>query len=508
MDTVNRAGAFVVWIGLPKTRSADADAALRRRQRGRREGGPQARPGPGDLRRHVHDVRRATTAATPQYLRERIGPAREGARRRRRPLRARGRRHHRPRGAEAAQQGVRPDELAQEAAEPDRPRRAVPAVVQSPRGRLPDDRGPGGRDLGAVARARAGGRGRRARGLFRSDHYRSIVRGEPAGSLDAWATLARSRPAPSGSGSGRWSRRSRSATPSVLAKNVVTVDHVSGGRVELGIGAGWYEARARRATASRSGRSATASTSSTGSSPRSRVSGPRPDDVRPRRVQQPRPPIIVGGSAKPRTVAAAVRYADEYNTTFPSVDEARERARVVAEAARAAGRAPLRFSMMTGCVVGRDDARGSRAACSVARRHARRERAADLRHRRRGRRAPARVRGGRRRARDAPAPRPRGRRDGRRSSARSPRSSRRPSLSDRTGVLSRGERRKDFHARSDRSRGDGGGRVAHRRGRGDGVRPRCARPEPVRPDGRQPLVPAPARDDVRVPRREGRRAEP
>ena len=80
------------------------------------------------------------------------------------------------------------------------------------------------------------------------------------------------------------------------------------------------------------------------------------DDVRPRPVQQPRPPIIVGGRAKPRTVAAAIRHADEYNTTFPSVDEARERAAVVADAARAAGRAPLRFSMMTGCALGRDDA--------------------------------------------------------------------------------------------------------------------------------------------------------
>jgi alkanesulfonate monooxygenase SsuD/methylene tetrahydromethanopterin reductase-like flavin-dependent oxidoreductase (luciferase family) len=73
-------------------------------------------------------------------------------------------------------------------------------------------------------------------------------------------------------------------------------------------------------------------------------------------VQQPRPPLIVGGSAKPRTVRAAVRWADEYNTTFPTVEEARERRRVVDEAAREAGREPLRFSMMIGCVVGRDRA--------------------------------------------------------------------------------------------------------------------------------------------------------
>jgi alkanesulfonate monooxygenase SsuD/methylene tetrahydromethanopterin reductase-like flavin-dependent oxidoreductase (luciferase family) len=75
----------------------------------------------------------------------------------------------------------------------------------------------------------------------------------------------------------------------------------------------------------------------------------------PKPLQQPRPPIIVGGSAKPRTVRAAVRFADEYNTVFASVDEARERKRAIDEAARAAGREPLRFSLMTGCVVGRDE---------------------------------------------------------------------------------------------------------------------------------------------------------
>jgi alkanesulfonate monooxygenase SsuD/methylene tetrahydromethanopterin reductase-like flavin-dependent oxidoreductase (luciferase family) len=55
-------------------------------------------------------------------------------------------------------------------------------------------------------------------------------------------------------------------------------------------------------------------------------------------------------------VAAAVRYADEYNTVWPSLDEARERRRILDDAAREAGREPLGFSMMTGCVVGRDEA--------------------------------------------------------------------------------------------------------------------------------------------------------
>src|SRR4029079_9394472 len=192
-------------------------------------------------------------------------------------------------------------------------------------------------------------------GVFRSDHYRSIVRGEPAGSLDAWATLAAlaartDRIRLRAMGSPVTFRHA-----SVLAKNAVTVDHVSGGRVELGIGAGWYEAEhdsygfpfgTQRARLDELDRQLAEIVRQ----------WTEADDVRPAPLQQPRPPIIVGGKAKPRTVAAALRHADEYNTTFPSVEEARERATVVAEAAHAAGRVPLRFSMMTGCVVGRDGA--------------------------------------------------------------------------------------------------------------------------------------------------------
>jgi alkanesulfonate monooxygenase SsuD/methylene tetrahydromethanopterin reductase-like flavin-dependent oxidoreductase (luciferase family) len=190
-------------------------------------------------------------------------------------------------------------------------------------------------------------------GLFRSDHYRSIVRGEPAGSLDAWATLAALAARTERIRLGTMVSPVTFRPASVLAKNVVTVDHVSGGRIELGIGAGWYEAEhetygfafgtARERVDELERQLAEITRQWTAST-----------DVRPAPLQQPRPRIIVGGRAKPRTVALAVRYADEYNTVSPSLEEARERARVVADAAREAGREPLRFSMMIGCVVGRD----------------------------------------------------------------------------------------------------------------------------------------------------------
>ena len=190
-------------------------------------------------------------------------------------------------------------------------------------------------------------------GLFRSDHYRSIVRGEPAGSLDAWATLA---------GLAAVTERLRLGTMvspvtfrrvSVLAKLVTTVDHISAGRVELGLGAGWYEAehetyglafpptRERLDELDRQ----------LAEIVRQWTEAP---DIQPKPLQQPRPPIIVGGGAKPRTVRAAVAHADEYNTVWPTVEQARERKQILDAAARAAGRDPLRFSMMTGCVVGRD----------------------------------------------------------------------------------------------------------------------------------------------------------
>ena len=192
-------------------------------------------------------------------------------------------------------------------------------------------------------------------GLFRSDHYRSIVRGEPAGALDAWATLAALAARTERIRLGTMVSPVTFRAASVLAKNVVTVDHVSGGRVELGIGAGWYEAehetygfpfRTARERLDELDRQLAEITRQ----------WTEAEDVRPRPVQRPRPTIIVGGRAKPRTVAAAVVFADEYNTVDPSVDDARDRARVVADAARSAGRDPLRFSMMVSCVVGRDAA--------------------------------------------------------------------------------------------------------------------------------------------------------
>jgi alkanesulfonate monooxygenase SsuD/methylene tetrahydromethanopterin reductase-like flavin-dependent oxidoreductase (luciferase family) len=70
---------------------------------------------------------------------------------------------------------------------------------------------------------------------------------------------------------------------------------------------------------------------------------------------QERLPILIGGSGGPRSVAIAARWADEYNTVFPSLDEVRERRGRMERACEEVGRDPLVFSMMIGCVIGEDE---------------------------------------------------------------------------------------------------------------------------------------------------------
>jgi alkanesulfonate monooxygenase SsuD/methylene tetrahydromethanopterin reductase-like flavin-dependent oxidoreductase (luciferase family) len=181
--------------------------------------------------------------------------------------------------------------------------------------------------------------------LFRSDHYKSISRGDPNGSLDAWGTICGLAAITSTIRLGTLVSPVTFRKAPVLAKLVTTADHISNGRVELGLGAGWFEAehtaygfdfRTQKGRLDELDRQLAEITRH----------WTEADDVWPKPVQQPRPPIIVGGRAKPRTVAAAVRHADEYNTVWPTVDEARERKKLLDEAAAAAGRDPLRFSMM------------------------------------------------------------------------------------------------------------------------------------------------------------------
>jgi F420-dependent oxidoreductase-like protein len=205
-------------------------------------------------------------------------------------------------------------------------------------------------------------------GLFRSDHYLSVAGAFERGALDAWTTLAGLAAVTSTLRLGTLVSPATFRHPSVLAKSVVTVDHISRGRVELGIGAGWHEPEHSRLgfpfppTRER----VDALAEQLEIVHRSWDEGPFSFEGRhfrlveanpqPKPVQRPHPPLIVGGSAGPRSVALAARWADEYNTVFATPEECRERRARVAEACEREGRAPLPFSLMTGMLVGADRA--------------------------------------------------------------------------------------------------------------------------------------------------------
>ncbi|HET9559738.1 MAG TPA: TIGR03560 family F420-dependent LLM class oxidoreductase [Actinomycetota bacterium] len=207
-------------------------------------------------------------------------------------------------------------------------------------------------------------------GMFRSDHYGPLIGMPERGSLDAWATLAALAARTSRIRLGTLVSPATFRHPSVLAKSVTTVDHISGGRVELGLGAGWHEGEHRAhgfefpATPIRMERLAEqleiVVRSWTEDSFSFQGRHYQVQDLRalPKPVQRPRPTLLVGGGAGPKSLALAARWADEYNAAGVPLEELPERHGRLQEAWREAGRDPetARLSLMTTCVVGRDRA--------------------------------------------------------------------------------------------------------------------------------------------------------
>ncbi|MFN8074708.1 MAG: LLM class F420-dependent oxidoreductase [Kineosporiaceae bacterium] len=211
-------------------------------------------------------------------------------------------------------------------------------------------------------------------GFFRSDHYLTMGShdGLP-GPTDAWITLA---------GLARETSRLRLGTlvssatfrqPGVLAITVAQVDQMSGGRIELGLGAGWFEAehaaygipfpplgerfdRLEEQLAVITGLWATPPGQTfEHSGPLYPITG---SPGLPKPAQSPRPPIIIGGAGRKRTAALAARYADEFNVPFAPPERAAEIVTAIRTACEDAGRDPssLVFSIAGGTAVGRSDA--------------------------------------------------------------------------------------------------------------------------------------------------------
>jgi F420-dependent oxidoreductase-like protein len=216
--------------------------------------------------------------------------------------------------------------------------------------------------------------------LFRSDHYLSVDGHDERGSLETWTTLAGLAAVTSRLRLGVLVTPATFRHPSVLAKAVTAVDHISGGRVELGLGVGWHEAEhaafgfafpplgerlemLEEQLAVLRGAWADGPFSFEGKHYRL-----GPVDVHPKPVQRPHPPLIIGGGAKPRTVRMAAQFADEYNTVFATPAECAERRAVCERGWKDAGRDPatLTFSVMVPWLSGTDSADLQRRAERLA----------------------------------------------------------------------------------------------------------------------------------------------
>jgi alkanesulfonate monooxygenase SsuD/methylene tetrahydromethanopterin reductase-like flavin-dependent oxidoreductase (luciferase family) len=203
--------------------------------------------------------------------------------------------------------------------------------------------------------------------MFRSDHYLSVEDRRERGSLDAWGTITALGAVTQTLRLGTLVSPATFRHPAVLAKAAVTADHVSGGRVEVGIGAGWWEVEhrlygfalpemGRRMDALEEQMQIVRGHWAAGPfSFEGEHYGAKDLDALPKPVQQPLP-LILGGRGGPRSLRLAARYADEYNTVMSTPAEIAEIRAGLDRACEAEGREPetLPLSMMTGWLVGAD----------------------------------------------------------------------------------------------------------------------------------------------------------
>jgi F420-dependent oxidoreductase-like protein len=202
--------------------------------------------------------------------------------------------------------------------------------------------------------------------LFRSDHYVSVGGELERGSLDAWGTICALAARTTTLRLGTMVSPASFRHPSILGKLATTADHVSGGRIELGLGTGWSEVEhtaygfpflpmGERMDVLEE-QLAIIHDGHWGDDDAYTFEGNhyslRDLRARPRAVQEPHPPLIMGGNAGPRAARLAARYADEYNTVFATPEEARERRAAIVAACEAAGREPIPFSLMTSFQLG------------------------------------------------------------------------------------------------------------------------------------------------------------
>jgi F420-dependent oxidoreductase-like protein len=216
--------------------------------------------------------------------------------------------------------------------------------------------------------------------FFRSDHFLTMGGDGLPGPTDSWATLAAIAVQTSRIRLGTLLTSATFRHPGLLAISVAQVDQMSGGRVELGLGAGWFEAEHTaygvpfppvRERFERLDEQLAIVTGLWTTPPGERFSfhGKHYEladsPALPKPAQSPRPPVIVGGHGKRRTPELAARYADEFNVPFGTVDGTGAAYLRVREACAQAGRDEPVFSAAQTIAVGRTDAEAKRRSEAI-----------------------------------------------------------------------------------------------------------------------------------------------
>lgn len=220
--------------------------------------------------------------------------------------------------------------------------------------------------------------------FFRSDHYLAMSGDGLPGPTDSWVTLAGIARETTSIRLGTMVTSATFRHPGPLAISVAQVDEMSGGRIELGLGAGWFEAEHKayaipfpplgeRFERLREQLDIITGLWTTPVGETFDYSGEHYEIVDspalPKPVQRPHPPIIVGGGGRKRTPALAATFATEFNIPFVPLDELKTIYDRVRAAVADAGRSPdsLTYSAaFVGCA-GRDDAEVARRAAAIGR---------------------------------------------------------------------------------------------------------------------------------------------
>jgi F420-dependent oxidoreductase-like protein len=220
-------------------------------------------------------------------------------------------------------------------------------------------------------------------GFFRSDHYVAMGGGGRPGPTDAWLTLAALAVQTSRIRLGTLVTSATFRLPGPLAIGVAQVDAMSGGRVELGLGGGWFEQEhtaygipfppvGERFDRLEEQLEIIEGLWTTPVGEQYTFEGKHyqltNSPALPKPVQAPRPPIIVGGAGKKRTPALAARYADEFNAPFAKVADLPAMFDRVRAASEQIGRAQApALSAAAVLCVGRDEAEVKRRAAAIGR---------------------------------------------------------------------------------------------------------------------------------------------